>query len=84
MEEAGGGARKTCGGELRQRRIAFWRPAPKGFRVIFSGCAESMMQVIINESGALLQKALRFYMEKERRAVQRTDKINCGKYYISI
>ncbi|ERI67636.1 hypothetical protein HMPREF1548_04633 [Clostridium sp. KLE 1755] len=43
-----------------------------------------MMQVIINESGALLQKALRFYMEKERRAVQRTDKINCGKYYISI
>ena len=57
---------KTCGGELSHRRIALWRPAPKGFRVIFSGWAESMMQVIINESGALLLKSSPFLYGKKR------------------
>lgn len=36
---------------------------------IFSGCAESMLQVIINEPIYCWLKTLRFYMEKERRTV---------------
>lgn len=36
---------------------------------IFSGCAESMRQVIINEPIYCWLKTLRFYMEKERRTV---------------
>lgn len=62
------GKRKTTLIELILS-ISLRKKEKKEKKDIFSGCAESMRQVIINEPIYCWLKTLRFYMEKERRTV---------------